>query len=226
MVHHLQCPHCSCALRVAEVITAPMVTCPRCLAVIPNPGAAADAAAAAVATPVEAETKRDLRGLGCGLVLLPVLFTIGTAAYGHFFRRSGYILPDVKGPVPFELLLAALAILTLGSVCTALFRATRRSRKFLILLEVLGVLALLVNGFICLVALTEGDPEPMIVLLTALAVLTFEAVGIVSWKRWDGRQVPEQPVQRGLSILYTALALIGALVVAGLAFAVLFFFVC
>lgn len=220
MPHRFQCPHCACALRVSESVTASHLTCPRCLAEIPNPAVAATDSGhgdtPVPATLLERDTRQDLKGLGCGLVLLPLMFAAGTALYGHAFRARGYIFYDVRGPVSFEVLLGALAVLTLGSVGVWLWRQ-RTSHRLLVVLQVLGVLVLIPNLLVVFAAIVDGDPGPALVILTALAILIFISVAIArSQSKW--------PV--GVGTLLSLLALVGGLALGGLAFGVLFFFVC
>jgi hypothetical protein len=102
-MHRVTCPHCASALHVPESVTDPVVTCPRCLSRIPNPGAPSTGAPAteqrvpandagveggtrSFSLPrypsgsppdADAEAGGDTRGLGWGLVLLAGLLVVG-----------------------------------------------------------------------------------------------------------------------------------------------------
>lgn len=79
MPHHLTCPHCETALSVADDVLAQSVTCPRCLARIPHPGATGATGGTIRAIDVDAEARRDSRGTGCGVIALVALVCLGSA---------------------------------------------------------------------------------------------------------------------------------------------------
>lgn len=97
MPHRITCSWCETHLRVDDAITAAYVTCPNCLARLPNPGA--PAAVAETPTPdapipsgprptrgakwgdptltLEEDTQRDSKSVGCGLMFLAGLGALG-----------------------------------------------------------------------------------------------------------------------------------------------------
>lgn len=80
MPHHVTCPHCETALRVADNVLAYTVTCPRCLAAIPHPSSSRGGPGGSVrAIDVDAEARRDSRGTGFGVVALVALVCVGCA---------------------------------------------------------------------------------------------------------------------------------------------------
>jgi len=86
MAFRLTCPHCGAPLQVPETIRTARVTCPRCLREIPNPSTP-EGAAQALELPVlavDAEVRRDSRGVGWGVVLLLALLVLGLAFVWSF----------------------------------------------------------------------------------------------------------------------------------------------
>jgi hypothetical protein len=83
------CPHCNAALRVDDDVGAGSITCPRCLAHLPNPAAreAAVTGGGVLAISVDDEARRDSRGTGCGVLFLVSLVAVGVA-FGLSFGVS------------------------------------------------------------------------------------------------------------------------------------------
>jgi hypothetical protein len=151
-------------LHVADEVGAPLVTCPKCLGQIPNPGQVGPGTGTAMAIAVEDEARRDRRRTGFGAILLVALVAAGIgfgvsfalSALGQSGRYGGNLLGVwlcVGG-------LAGLVILCLTTyaVARALSQRmpeTERSNPFFGLMIVFVALvtgigaALLVLGLTC-----------------------------------------------------------------------------
>lgn len=86
MASRVTCPYCSTALQVPDSIRAAWVTCPRCLREMPNPSSPEDSTHAAHprVLAVDAEVRRDSRGVGWGIILLLALLVLGVAFVWSF----------------------------------------------------------------------------------------------------------------------------------------------
>jgi hypothetical protein len=155
-------------LLVPETIRAGWVTCPRCLKRIPNPAISESSPAAGdQALALDAEVRRDARGLGCGIALLLALLSLGVA----FLWSFGLAATKTAGRYGDNLLvvwfgvggIGAVLVLILASISTTrfLFRripetaeTTRGERRILQTLAVIGALFIGAVAGVVVVGLT------------------------------------------------------------------------
>lgn len=224
MPYRVTCPHCACALKVMDDVEPPSVTCPRCLGIIPNPGAARLAAVAPGLSPfpkallAEDDARRDSTKIGCFLALLPFLVATGIFPITIVVIKSRF-----QRDLMIWLLTGVLGIVTLGSLGTLFWRGARISPAFVKVLSGIGVLAIMTILLILFEsnATAEDFAAFAISVLIVLAFLGLVSTGIMLWRTQD------VPQARSLGRVFLGtFALVGALILGGVAFFILFFLVC
>lgn len=136
MPHRVTCPHCATALRIEHGASLAVVTCPRCLRDVPNPGEPESGMAAPgtkgkghQADGVKGQVEHDSFWITWGLLALPTFLGAGLIAYGLAFRTGTDeigLTPTVAGPLNFMAMLCGLGLLTLFSVGALLSRTINR----------------------------------------------------------------------------------------------------
>lgn len=128
MAFRVTCPHCSSALQVPDSIRAAWVTCPRCLREMPNPSAPEGAAHAVQprVLAVDAEVRRDSRGLGWGVVLLLAFLVIGLA----FVWSFGLAATKSAGRYGDNLLMVWFGVGGIGAILVLILATIAMTRPF------------------------------------------------------------------------------------------------
>lgn len=131
MPHRQECPKCKAKLRISDRVVAPWVLCPRCLAPLLNPGAAAgkricaycaeEMSAAAKRCPhcqeptalVHEQAERDLSRVRFGQIAIGLLGTAGILLYLKGVKVGSVHMPGWLIELVVALFLCT--VLTLGS---------------------------------------------------------------------------------------------------------------
>lgn len=153
MPHRVTCPHCASALKVMDSVTASFVTCPRCLALIPNPGVSEERVSAAgtelvLALSADDEVRGSIRVSGIVLILLAavgglgMLFLIGLLINRQQETSKAEMLPIYLTIFVFS------ALISFGIMMPRMSPSDRRFRNFF--LGTLAVVGAIVLGVIAL----------------------------------------------------------------------------
>lgn len=157
MPHRITCSWCETPLRVAEAITAPFVTCPNCLARIPNPGTPETRATPATTAPahrpraatLDEDTHGDSKLVGCGLIVLALLGGLG------ILQIAALALHEPDGYIVWIALAIGVGFLALVATGIMFVRTRKNPRERTVGRVVLGTFALIgalmLGGFALLV---------------------------------------------------------------------------
>jgi hypothetical protein len=203
-----KCEACQRVLRIPDDVTEPSLTCPRCLAKVPNPNVMVRSG------PPPREGSPDV------LAAQPAITTLPCPRCGKPVERAWRRCPYCEEP-----LRRSRAQTSLASVDAEVRRDTGAIGGGLILLAALGGLGIALFFFRASAAAARGGAQPLVIGLVVLLFLALLSTGIVLWR------TRENPAKRGIGrVVFGTLALAGTLIAGtfllGLAALVFLFIAC